>query len=73
MIQKCVDILKEELTEMSIERKTKSESSEQLQSVMELRRAIEQLNATMMENKSSSLNPIDIWKSTANYLRKKLR
>ena len=73
MIQKCVDILKEELTEMSIERKTKSESSQQLESVMELRRAIEQLNATMTENKSSSLNPIDIWKSTTNYLRKKLR
>ena len=73
MIQKCVDILKEELTEMSIERKTKSESSQQLESVMELRRAIEQLNATMMENESSSLTPIDIWKSTANYLRKKLK
>ena len=58
MIQKCVDILKEELTEMSIERKTKSESAHQLQAVMELRRAIEQLNSTMMENKRTSLTPI---------------
>ena len=73
MIQKCVDILKEELTEMSIKRKTKSESSQQLESVIELRRAIEQLNTTIMENKSSSLTPMNMWKSTANYLRKKLR
>ena len=73
MIQKCVDILKEELTEMSIERKTKSESSQQLQAIMELRRAMEQLNSTMKENKRSSLTPKNIWKSTANYLSKRLR
>ena len=73
MIQRCVDILKEELTEMSINRRTKSESSQQLQAVMELRQAIEQLNSTILENKRSSLTPENIWKSTANYLRKKLR
>ena len=73
MIQKCVDILKEELTEMSIERKTKSESSQQLQAIMELRRAMEQLNSTMLDNKRSSLTPKNIWKSTANYLSKRLR
>ena len=73
MIQKCVDILKVELTEMSIERKTKSESSQQLQAIMELRRAMEQLNSTMLENKRSSLTPKNIWKSIANYLSKRLR
>ena len=73
MIQRCVDILKEELTEISIERKTKSESAHQLQAVMELRRAIEQLNSTMQENKRTSPTSGNIWKSTADYLRKKLR
>ena len=73
MIQKCVDILKGELTEMSIERKTKSESSQQLQAIMELRQAMERLNNTILENKRSSLTPGNIWKSTAIYLRKKLR
>ena len=73
MIQKCVDILKEELTEISIERKTKRESAHQLQAVMELRQAIEQLNSTMKENKRTSPTPGNIWKSTADYLRKKLR
>ena len=73
MIQRCVDILKGELTEMSIERKTKSESSQQLQAIMELRQAMERLNNTIQENKRSSLTPENIWKSTAIYLRKKLR
>ena len=73
MIQRCVDILKEELTEMSIERKTKSEGSQQLQAIMELRQAMEQLNSTILENKRSSRTPKDIWKSTANYLRKRLK
>ena len=73
MIQKCVDILKEELTEISIERRTKSESAHQLQAVMELRLAIEQLNGTMQENKRKSPTSGNIWKSTADYLRKKLR
>ena len=73
MIQKCVDILKGELTEMSIERKTKSESSQQLQAIMELRQAMERLNNTILENKRSSLTPENIWRSTAIYLRKKLR
>ena len=73
MIQRCVDILKGELIEMSIERKTKSESSQQLQAIIELRDAMVELNRTMMENKKSSLSPQDIWKSTTNYLRKKLR
>ena len=73
MIQKCVDILKGELTEMSIERKTDSESSQQLQAIMELRQAMERLNSTILENKRSSLTPENIWRSTAIYLRKKLR
>ena len=73
MIQKCVDILKEELTEMSIERRSKSESSQQLHAVMELRQAIEQLNSTMLESKKTSLTAGNILKSTANYLRRKLR
>ena len=72
MIQRCVDILKEELTEISIERKTKSESTHQLQAVVELRQ-IEQLNSTMQENKRTSPTSGNIWKSTADYLRKKLR
>ena len=73
MIQKCVDILKEELTEMSIERRSKSESSQQLHAVMELRQAIEQLNSTMLESKRTSLTAGKILKSTADYLRRKLR
>ena len=73
MIQRCVDILKEELTEISIERKTKSESAHQLQAVMELRQAIEELNYTMQENKRTSPTSGNIWKSTTDYLRKKLR
>ena len=73
MIQRCVDILKGELREMSIERKTKSESSQQLQAIIELRDAMVELNRTMMENKKSSLSPQDIWKSTTNYLRKRVR
>ena len=73
MIQRCVDILKGELREMSIERKTKSESSQQLQAIIELRDAMVELNRTMMENKKSSLSPKDIWKSTTNYLRKRVR
>ena len=73
MIQKCVDILKEELTEMSIERKSKSESSQQLQAIIELRQSMERLNSSILENKRSSLTPKNIWESTSNYLRKKLR
>jgi len=73
MIQRCVDILKEELTEMSIERKTKSENSQQLQAIMELRQAIEQLNGTMLQNQRTSRTQRSIWKTTANYLRNKLR
>ena len=73
MIQRCVDILKGELREMSIERKTKSESSQQLQAIIELRDAMLELNRTMMENKKSSLSPQDIWKSTTDFLRKRVR
>ena len=58
---------------MSIERKTKSESIQQLQAIIELRDAMVELNRTMMENKKSSLSPQDIWKSTTNYLRKRVR
>ena len=73
MIQRCVDILKEELTEITIERKTQSESTHQLQAVVELRQAIEQLNCTMMGRTKKSLTPGNIWASTADYLKKKLR
>ena len=73
MIQRCVDILKGELTEMSVERKTKSESGQQLQAITELRQAIEELNRTMQKDNRSSLTAKNIWESTTNYLRKKLR
>ena len=73
MIQRCIDILKEELTEISIERRTQSESSNHLQAVIELRQAIEQLNSTMLENKKKSATPKNIWESTKNYMRKRMR
>ena len=73
MIQRCVDILKGELTEMSVERKTKSESSQQLQAIIELRQAIDELNSTMQKDNRFSLTSKNIWESTTNYLRKKLR
>ena len=70
MIQRCVDILKVELTEMSVERKTKSESGQQLQAITELRQAIEELNRTMQKDNRSSLTTKNIWESTKNYLQK---
>ena len=73
MIQRCVDILKGELTEMSVERKTKSESRQQLQAIIELRHAIDELNSTMQKDNRSSPTSKNIWESTTNYLRKKLR
>ena len=68
MIQRCVDILKEELTEISIERKTKRRA------LINCRRGtqatIEQLNSTMMGKTKKSRYPRNIWASTADYLKK---
>ena len=73
MIQTCVDILKDELTEMSIKRKTISESSNQLQAIIELRQAMDQLNTTILESKKATFTPKTLWNSTTSYLKKKLR
>ena len=73
MIKTCVDILKDELTEMSIKRKTISESSNQLQAIIELRQAMDQLNSTILESKKATFTPKTLWNSTTNYLKKKLR
>ena len=72
MIQTCVDILKDELTEMSIKRKTISESSNQLQAIIELRQAMDQLNSTILESKKATFTPKTLWNSTTKYLKKKL-
>ena len=73
MIQACVDILKDELTEMSVKRKTISESSNQLQAIIELRQAMDQLNSTILESKKATFSPKNLWDSTTDYLKKKLR